>query len=467
MRISRILLSCVIAIASFVVVDVQPAQAFCGFYVAKADTSLYSQASQVVIARNGQRTILTMANDYQGAPKDFALVVPVPVILKANQVNVGDSSIIDRLDGFSAPRLVEYEDGNPCRQMRRRNEVFPTALSADSVAVPAEAQAEKLGVTVEETFSVGEYDIVILSAQESDGLETWLRQNNYQIPSGASKLLKPYIRQGLKFFVAKVNLGAYADTGFQSLRPLQIAFESPRFMLPIRLGTLNAQGEQDLLVYILSPQGQATLTNYRTVKIPSNVNIPEFVEGEFKVFYTSLFETAYAKEDREAAFLEYAWDMSNCDPCSAEPLSPDELRQAGVFWIDRPQGLGNRVFISRIHVRYTRDRFPEDLQFQETGNQELFQGRYVIRHPYRGSADCPQARRYQQQVRERQEQEAQTLAQLTGWDLDSIRRKINFLAPAAASSVDWWRPVWRQQHSVPTHSPQRQPLNWWQRLWSQ
>jgi hypothetical protein len=87
---------------------------FCGFYVSKADTKLYNQASQVVIARNGDRTILTMANDYQGDVKDFAIVVPVPVVLQQDQVNVGDPKIIERLDAFSAPRLVEYFDPDPC-----------------------------------------------------------------------------------------------------------------------------------------------------------------------------------------------------------------------------------------------------------------------------------------------------------------------------------------------------------------
>lgn len=42
---------------------VTPAWAFCGFYVAKADASLYNQASQVIIARENDRTVLTMAND--------------------------------------------------------------------------------------------------------------------------------------------------------------------------------------------------------------------------------------------------------------------------------------------------------------------------------------------------------------------------------------------------------------------
>lgn len=64
------------------------AWAFCGFYVAKADTKLYNKASQVVIARNGDRTVLTMANDFQGEVKDFAIVVPVPTVLQKDQVRL-------------------------------------------------------------------------------------------------------------------------------------------------------------------------------------------------------------------------------------------------------------------------------------------------------------------------------------------------------------------------------------------
>src|ERR687886_566311 len=101
----------------------QKAWAFCGFYVAKADSKLYNQASQVIIARNGNRTTLTMANDYQGEVKDFAIVVPVPVVLQENQVQIGDPQIIARLDAFSAPRLVEYFDPDPCAPMFKEDMV--------------------------------------------------------------------------------------------------------------------------------------------------------------------------------------------------------------------------------------------------------------------------------------------------------------------------------------------------------
>ncbi|MCX7595046.1 MAG: DUF2330 domain-containing protein [Fischerella sp.] len=427
------------------------AWAFCGFYVAKADTKLYNKASQVAIAHSGDRTVMTMANDYQGDVKDFAIVVPVPTVLQKEQVRVGNPKILERLDAFSAPRLVEYFDPDPCAP------VYENALPQSAPAPAAQRSDEaakrggdSLGVTVEARFNVGEYDIVILTAKESGGLETWLIRNGYKIPKGAKQLLKPYIRQKMKFFVAKVNLDKFEETGYQYLRPLQISYQSPKFMLPIRLGMINAATEQDLVVYILSPKGQAELTNYRTVKIPSNANIPLFVKNEFGEFYKSMFQTSYMREDRKVAFLEYAWDMGSCDPCSADPLSREELKQAGVFWLNdfppdihqsapfRNSIVPNDVFITRLHVRYSRDKFPEDLIFQETSNRENFQGRYILQHPFTGEAKCQAGRQYKQSLRKRFEQEAQTLARLTNWNIQDIRKKMNIESQRKTS---WWQVI--------------------------
>ena len=435
MKLVRILISLLL---SFVVLMwfAPKALAFCGFYVAKADTKLYNQASQVVIARDSDRTILTMANDYQGEVKDFALVVPVPVVLEKEQVHIGDPKIMERLDNFSAPRLVEYFDPDPCNFY-----LYPPASAApinrQSGGVRAPSEDSALGVTVEAQFTVGEYDIVILSAKESNGLETWLNRNGYKIPRGANRLLQPYIRQNMKFFVAKVNLEEFEEAGYQFLRPIQMAYESPRFMLPIRLGMINATTEQDLIVYVLSPKGQAEVTNYRTVQVPSDSEIPVFVKDEFSDFYKSMFQTSYEREQKKVAFLEYAWDMAWCDPCAAEPLTPEELKKAGVFWLT--QSAPNNVFITRLHVRYSRDKFPEDLMFQETSNRQQFQGRYVLRHPFTGEMKCAAGDEYKRSLKERFEQEAQTLAKLTGWKIEDIRSKINL---TQNQSNRWWENVW-------------------------
>ncbi len=453
MNIPRIIISLCLA-CILVLSFATKAIAFCGFYVGGADAKIFNKASQVVIARNGDRTILTMANDFQGAIKDFAMVIPVPVAIKREQVHIGKRTTIEKLDAFSQPRLVEYFDPDPC-ETPSLNESAGNSNSvlrvAPSARVRGRSSDRDLGVTVEDNFKVNEYEIVILSAKQSNGLETWLQQNGYNIPKGASELLSPYIKQNLKFFVAKIDLKEFNKSGFQVLRPLQIAFESPKFMLPIRLGTINARGEQDLVIYVLSPKGQVELTNYRTVKVPTGAEIPAYIKSEFGAFYQATFQKVYEREQKKVAFLEYAWNVSNCDPCSSAPPTAAELKEAGVFWEDngeiipsnsrrRSISQGN-TFITRIHVRYTRDKFPEDLMFQETGNQENFQGRYVMNHPFKGNLSCAAGKKYQQTLRPRLEKEASNLANLTGWSIRDIYSKIDF--PTVQSQPDGNNPFWR------------------------
>ncbi|MEK7762242.1 MAG: DUF2330 domain-containing protein, partial [Nitrospirota bacterium] len=92
------------------------ASAFCGFYVGKADTKLFNKASEVAIARHDNKTVITMVNDFKGDVKKFAMVVPVPTILEKEQIHVGDPVMLKHLADYSAPRLVEYFDENPCRR---------------------------------------------------------------------------------------------------------------------------------------------------------------------------------------------------------------------------------------------------------------------------------------------------------------------------------------------------------------
>ena len=40
------------------------ASAFCGFYVGGADKKLFNNATQVVLMREGTRTVLSMQNNY-------------------------------------------------------------------------------------------------------------------------------------------------------------------------------------------------------------------------------------------------------------------------------------------------------------------------------------------------------------------------------------------------------------------
>jgi hypothetical protein len=105
---------------------------------------------------------------------------------------------------------------------------------------------------------------------------------------------------------------------------------------------------------------------------------------------------------------------------------------------DAAAGGAQDVFLSRLHVRYDAEHFPEDLVFQETGDRTNFQGRYVLRHPWRGQATCDAANTYRRQLPARLDEEARNLARLTGWPIDEVRRKIGASKIAARPDEPTW-----------------------------
>jgi hypothetical protein len=408
---------------------VGPASAFCGFYVAQADSKLFNTSSKVILARDGDQTAITMASDFEGDVKEFAVVVPVPTFIERKQIGVVDPKTIDHLDHYTAPRLVEYHDEDPCPPLAMA--LLPSAPMARLArsSAPARVAAKQYGVTIEANYDVGEYDVLILSANESDGLVNWLTDNHYRIPQGAQDVLGGYIKQQMRFFVAKVNVERMKDLGKGYLRPLQVRYQSAKFMVPLRLGTVNARGPQDLIIYALTKNGRIESANYRTLKIPSNIDVPLYVKDEFGGFYKAAFEHAVSRANMSAVFVEYAWDMGWCDPCASEPLTNKELVELGARWIGsdddnrfiagRPS-IGSDAFVTRLHVRYDAKTFPEDIVFMETGDRANFQGRYVLHHPWRGSTSCEAATVYRSKLPERFAVEAKNLEDLTGWSRADI-----------------------------------------------
>jgi hypothetical protein len=208
----------------------------------------------------------------------------------------------------------------------------------------------------------------------------------------------------------------------KNLRPLQITYNSDKFMLPIRLGMANANGDQDMIVYAFSKEGRVESTNYRTVKIPTNREVPTFVREKFGDFYVDLFEKAHADEGKEALFLEYAWNVSpqfpgvKCDPCVGPPPIFADLKEAGVDWAVNGGRASNDVFFTRLHVRYSRDTHPQDLQFQVTPNKEHFQGRYILHNTAGGDLSCEAGQQYCAEVVKRRVNELENLHALTNWN---------------------------------------------------
>ena len=411
------------------------AAAFCGFYVSGASASLYNNATMVVMMREGTKTVLSMQNNYQGPPRDFAMVVPVPVVLQKENVKTLPREIFQRIDSLAAPRLVEYWEQDPCLQpVVEENMFLPSAAAAPARMRGAARSSDDLGVTVEAQFKVAEYDIVILSAKDSNGLDTWLRREKYNIPKGAESVLRPYVAKGTKFFVAKVDATKVKfEAGKAVLSPLRFHYESKDFSLPVRLGLLNSRGEQDLIVHILARGQRYEVANYENVTIPTNIRVRDQVRQNFGDFYEKLFAATVDKNPGRVV-TEYSWDASSCDPCPTPALNPQEITTLGADVLTEPQaqvatGAGREpvmrrrfrprnlfgFVLTRLHYRYGKDGLKDDLVFRAappvvggrgTPNREgvfeervqpasinNFQGRYAILHRWAGKVECSDPRR--------------------------------------------------------------------------
>jgi len=306
-------------VVALVVLSSSSASAFCGFYVGGAGAEMFNNATEVVLMREGTTTVLSMQNNYQGPPKDFAMVVPVPVVLKEKEVKVIGDDVFAKVDKLGAPRLVEYWEQDPCP-------VYPDYADEDLEMAPSappsmmrrkRTSSREPKVKIEAQFDVGEYNVVILSAKESNALEAWLVDNEYNIPSGAAGVLKGYIEQGFYFFVAKVDAEKVTfdeKTGSAMLSPLRFHYDSESFFLPVRLGLLNAKGPQDLIVSILGPNQRYEVANAKNVAIPTNLHVDETVKESFAEFYVSLFDYTM-KQNPGAVVTEYSWQAMKCDPC--------------------------------------------------------------------------------------------------------------------------------------------------------
>jgi hypothetical protein len=395
------------------------ADAFCGFYVGGADAKLFNNATVVVLMREGTRTVLSMQNNYQGPPEGFAMVVPVPVVLQKENVKTLPAVLFDRVDKLAAPRLVEYWEQDPCPPEPEYDDVMKMEGPVPAApAVAREAEPKDYGVKIEAQFTVGEYDIVILSAQDSVGLDAYLRDNKYKIPAGAEPILRPYVQGGMKFFVAKVDVKKVRfEKGMATLSPLRFHYDTESFNLPVRLGLMNSAGTQDLIVHVLARGQRYEVANYPNVTIPTNLDVAEAARDQFGAFYAALFDKTLQVKPK-AVVTEYSWDANSCDPCPSPALDPSELATLGGDVIPGEGDEGQRYqgfVLTRLHARYSKDSLGEDLVFRAAppieggrevrdGNGRLeqsshqggvnnFQGRYAIRHAWNGPITCDNPQR--------------------------------------------------------------------------
>ncbi len=358
-----------------------PAEAFCGAYASSAGTDIYNSVSEVAIVRQGTRTTLTVANDVEGAAgAAFAMLIPVPEVLSEEDVHVLAPETFDVLDGYSRPRMVSYtcDDFEP-----RWEDPCAPALEwrsrGDEMVAEAGSLEEPSTVNVEAEFVVGEYDIVILSAEESDDLFTWLFNEGFQVSDATGEVVQEVIDSGAYFFAAKVSADAQVEDG-QLLSPLQFSYESDAFGLPIRIGTAASKGEQDLIIYAITDydDGAVGISNYPEMSFEDECMLdgPSFAAehgSDIGAYYQSQFTDAYQAEPGADWMVEYKWGNGKCDPCTGEEPDGQLLANVGFDF----EQAGGGYMVTRLHMRYTPDEATEDLTLYLSGMTDQDQMRFI------------------------------------------------------------------------------------------
>ncbi len=315
-------------------------------------------SAAVAIVREGRRTTFSVSINPVGDPQEFALVLPVPQVLAEHEVQTLDAEIFARLDGYSAPRHVADAG---CSQYS-----YGGASDSDS-AGGEEGGGDDGSVEVEAEYLVGDYMVVILSAEESIGLETWLSVNGYHLPDGADERLGEYIEGGSYFLAAKVAPGADIADG-SPLAPLQVSYESDIFSIPMRLATLNSPGEQDMVIYAItdvsaSDGGKVGIANYPEFTVPDKCMWVD-ENDDFGAFYDDLFTGEWLSTNDAGWAMEYAGVPGDCSPCSGVYVDEADIAALGF------KGDYYSQHLTRLHMRYTPEQATEDLALYGSGMYE-------------------------------------------------------------------------------------------------
>ncbi len=215
----------------------------------------------------------------------------------------------------------------------------------------------------------------------------------------------------------------------------QHSSESPSSTLPIRFESANVKGVLGLVIYIFTRQGAVRLLDHSVTQIPTDMKIPSYVKEVPDDFYQAMLNEQARKESGGGFLIEYRGKVKKLMVNNASLSSAESLK---AFWADPlPES-----FLTRLNIRHDRSHFPEDLVFQETGDRQNFQARYVIRQPWRGNDSCAAAEDYRRSLASRYEQEAENLSQLTGWPIKNIQKVMKDSFPRKKK---WYQYIWGDQ----------------------
>ncbi|MEB3236859.1 MAG: DUF2330 domain-containing protein [Candidatus Sericytochromatia bacterium] len=232
----------------------RPADACGGFF---CRTQPVDQAGEkILFVTDGEHVDATIQIQFTGQAKDFSWVVPLA--RRPLAYGVSSDEVFSLLGRNTMPRYQldwQKPEGN-CPIMMN------DAVRAEAGAVPFASSPGGSAVTVVEKGIVGNYDFTLLASSDAAELETWLKDNGYNVPADFDEKARTYIDGKFVFLALKLLEGK--TTG--DLQPIRLKLDEQNPCVPIRLTAIAARPDMPIILYAFG-SGRAIPRNYRHVRL--------------------------------------------------------------------------------------------------------------------------------------------------------------------------------------------------------
>lgn len=230
-----------------------PAQACGGFFCRQLPVD--QAGEKVLFVTDGQTVDATIQIQFTGQAKDFSWVVPL--LRKPISYAVSSDEVFSLLGRNTMPRYIldwQKPEGSCPAQ--------PLLATGRAEFMADDVPAAGSGVVVVEKGEVGNYSFVLLSSADPNELETWLKDNGYNVPADFDEKAETYIRGKYVFLALKLLEGK--TTG--DLQPIRLQLDEESPCVPIRLTAVAATPNMPVILYAFGP-GRAVPRNYRHVRL--------------------------------------------------------------------------------------------------------------------------------------------------------------------------------------------------------
>ena len=300
---------------------------------ASCTNSPASQRERIIFLQDENDTTTAIIQlNYEGDPNQFSSLLPIKSAINVQtDVLIPDMGIgiFDQVSGLTDPRYIApyvstRNGSNKCRRMMREKEVKVIEDYA-GVEEGVEILSDRIvgdydeddvvgerGVEVLSAGIVGDYDMAVVSSDDPDALIAWLNDNRYTVTSEMKPLITVYVEEGFNFLAVKLVAGSSRD----DILPLQITYEGETPMIPLRISSVGAEPNVQVLVWIFA-KTQAVPLNYESIHIPDKAVVATFsVPGsssQDKHDYWNVMNQMVDEHNGRAFVTEYAQETKDIE----------------------------------------------------------------------------------------------------------------------------------------------------------